>query len=123
MKYITLTVLLSCFVVITACSQRQMLMFDKNPLVANEQTIAQGKILFLEHCQQCHGTSGKGDEPLAKTLPEKPADLTDLPLFPQGFIEFAITTGGDTEYMPEWRKILTKEQIQQVGIYLHTIQR
>ena len=33
---------------------------------------------FAENCAACHGTSGRGDGPLAIDLPKAPADLTRL---------------------------------------------
>jgi len=37
-----------------------------------------GSGLYLRHCAACHGTSGKGDGPLASTLKIPPSDLTTL---------------------------------------------
>jgi hypothetical protein len=37
-----------------------------------------GKIDFEKFCAECHGMSGKGDGPRAKTLEKQPADLTKL---------------------------------------------
>lgn len=33
----------------------------KNPLVMNEQNLAEGKVLYTRFCQPCHGETGKGD--------------------------------------------------------------
>lgn len=43
-------------------------------LHAEEQI--EGKKLYQTYCTGCHGISGKGDGPAAKTLPVKPADHT-----------------------------------------------
>ena len=37
-----------------------------------------GRILYLTHCQGCHGLEGKGDGPAAASLRTRPADLTRL---------------------------------------------
>jgi mono/diheme cytochrome c family protein len=37
-----------------------------------------GKTEFLRSCASCHGTAGKGDGPVAKSLVKPPADLTGL---------------------------------------------
>ena len=39
---------------------------------------ADGKTQYLNHCASCHGTEGKGDGPVAKSLSPAPADLTRL---------------------------------------------
>lgn len=37
-----------------------------------------GAAFFSENCTACHGTTGRGDGPLASTLPMPPPDLTTL---------------------------------------------
>lgn len=39
---------------------------------------ATGQQLYLRYCASCHGTSGRGDGPLAASLSPAPADLTRL---------------------------------------------
>jgi putative copper export protein/mono/diheme cytochrome c family protein len=39
-------------------------------------SIARGAALYPTNCAACHGAEGRGDGPLASTLPEPPADLT-----------------------------------------------
>ncbi len=38
---------------------------------------AKGKQTYLDFCIPCHGVSGKGDGPMAATLPTKPRNHTD----------------------------------------------
>ena len=38
---------------------------------------AQGKALYQEKCQMCHGENGKGDGPLASSLVDPPANFTE----------------------------------------------
>lgn len=38
--------------------------------------VARGTRVFAEQCASCHGATGRGDGPLAKSLAEPPADLT-----------------------------------------------
>ncbi|HEV2671928.1 MAG TPA: FTR1 family protein [Gemmatimonadales bacterium] len=48
------------------------------PLPANPPSLARGAVVFHERCTQCHGESGKGDGPKAKTLEgPPPANLAD----------------------------------------------
>jgi mono/diheme cytochrome c family protein len=108
------------FVIFTAgCGYAPM--FDKNPLPMSSEIVEDGRVLYETHCITCHGVSGKGDGVVAGSLPIKPADLTQLPLFPQGFIEFKIKTGSDTEYMPAWDGVIKDSEIQKIGHYLRSI--
>jgi len=43
--------------------------------------IASASALYPEDCASCHGAEGRGDGPLAASLPEPPADLTAEHLF------------------------------------------
>jgi mono/diheme cytochrome c family protein len=37
-----------------------------------------GHALYVRYCASCHGMSGKGDGPIAASLRQRPADLTQL---------------------------------------------
>ena len=39
--------------------------------------LVNGKKVYVDKCQRCHGVNGKGDGPKADTLEKKPADYTD----------------------------------------------
>jgi cytochrome c5 len=39
-----------------------------NPVKADATSIAEGKTLWVKHCQSCHGKSGLGDGPKAAQL-------------------------------------------------------
>ena len=49
----------------------------KNLVLADAASLSAGKDLYDEHCLMCHGKKGKGDGPMADTLPRSPGDLTD----------------------------------------------
>ena len=51
---------------------------------------AQGKKLYSDKCQICHGVNGKGDGPAASALSPKPANFTD-PKFWIGDVDKKIT--------------------------------
>ena len=83
------------------------------------QAIEFGKGEFLRSCASCHGPSGKGDGPVAKSLTKKPADLTKLSENNQGV--FPISRVYDvvdgrvqviihgTREMPVWGDVYTRE--------------
>ena len=50
-------------------------------IVSCTQTVPQpvsGQKLFNNYCQTCHGSTGRGDGPLANDLAKRPADLTRI---------------------------------------------
>jgi len=46
-----------------------------NPLPPTIDLVARGRALFVRDCSPCHGTSGHGDGPQARSLDPRPADL------------------------------------------------
>lgn len=50
--------------------------FYASPTGFSVASVAGGRRLFAANCTACHGASGRGDGPLAKSLPIPPADLT-----------------------------------------------
>jgi len=69
---------------------------------------AAGQLTYKNNCAACHGENGAGDGPTASSLPEKPANFTDLKFMraeePQEF--FKNVTNGK-ESMPKFKKKLT----------------
>lgn len=50
---------------------------EDTPAPAMKQAVAGGE-LFRLYCAVCHGTSARGDGPLATSMTRKPADLNEL---------------------------------------------
>jgi mono/diheme cytochrome c family protein len=51
-------------------------------------------MLFMQSCIQCHGETGRGDGPLARSLPLQPANLYDhVPFHPDQYFYEVITRG------------------------------
>jgi mono/diheme cytochrome c family protein len=46
-----------------------------NPYPATGDSLARGRDVYTEHCAICHGVSGRGDGPLARTMSPRPADF------------------------------------------------
>ena len=49
----------------------------KNPVAANESSLAAGQKIYLKRCLACHGKTGNGDGPDAADLGIHPAKLSD----------------------------------------------
>ncbi len=50
--------------------------FFQSPAGFTARSIALGQKAFAQNCAACHGAEGQGDGPLAKQLPDPPANLT-----------------------------------------------
>lgn len=63
----------------------------KNPLPANEEIVAQGKTLYMNFCQHCHGQQGKGDGKVSAMYPGVPRQYKKT--LTEGTIFHVITFG------------------------------
>lgn len=75
-------------------------------------SVARGAPLYAANCTPCHGADGRGDGPLAKSLPTRPADLTESHLFAHkaGDIFWWVSNGSDNHVMPGFAAKLTSDQ-------------
>ena len=90
--------------------------------VAKAQGAEIGKFEYLNSCASCHGTTGKGDGPVVKSLIKPPTDLTKLSETPSGRFPFArvydvidgrfeLATHG-TRDMPVWGEVYKRSWAQ-----------
>jgi mono/diheme cytochrome c family protein len=93
----------------------------KNPIPADEKSIAAGRMVYTKECYSCHGTAGKGDGPAATALERSPGDLSNPKMWEQtdGALFWKITTG--KKPMASYENILTEEQRWQVINYIRTL--
>lgn len=93
----------------------------KNPIPADEKSIAAGKGLYTHQCVTCHGLDGKGDGPSAKDLETRPANLGDSKMWEEtdGALFWKITEG--RKPMPSFEKLLAEEERWQVINYVRTL--
>lgn len=109
---------------------------------APKQEYNSGEYLYRTFCASCHGESGRGDGPAARTLPHPATDLTLLAIraggmFPRDEITRIIdgrdaVPAHDTPDMPRWGKVLrqlegderaTQRRIEALVKQLESIQR
>lgn len=96
----------------------------------------EGRRLYVSYCQLCHGTGGKGDGPLAKTMQISPADLTTTVRSRSDTILTKIITGEGrqtitgrdrhnllSDAMPEWKDVFSAEQVKALIAYLRFLGR
>jgi mono/diheme cytochrome c family protein len=102
-----------------------------------------GAALYRAHCASCHGTSGRGDGPVAEFLKVPPADLTQIASHDRGAFPAAqvqrvidgrqlVRTHGDAK-MPVWGDVFSqslthedeaavRQKIEALVNYLRSIQ-
>ena len=97
---------------------------------ANLQAIVRGESLYGQFCRSCHGDRGRGDGPLAASLPHPPADLTQhfhhRPGQGDDYLFWRVSEGGKVEpfrsqqsVMPAFKSQLTVEDRWAVLAYVH----
>jgi len=92
------------------------------------QAGVEGRRLYLTYCSGCHGESGKGDGPAARSLPVKPANHTDGTVTKQlsdKFLFEIIAKGGSavnkSPFMPGWGSQLKERQIKEIIGYIRSL--
>lgn len=93
---------------------------------APEASVVEGRALYRENgCGTCHGASGHGDGPVAKTLDPRPRDFRDPAAFKNGIdagaiaetIETGVPQGGR---MPRFSH-LTERERRSLALYVVTL--
>ena len=96
----------------------------KNPVAPGAESIATGEKLYVKHCSECHGDTGKGDGEMGEEMDPKPANLTDAEWkhgSSDGEIYTVIRNGVKSTGMKAFAKKLTVHQVWDVVNYLHTL--
>jgi mono/diheme cytochrome c family protein len=93
---------------------------------ATPESIASGAALYKRQCVMCHGASGVGDGPAAKSLKGKLPSLMDkatMSKLTDVQIHEAITAGKKTQIgnMPALGKRLKPEEITDIVNYVRTL--
>jgi putative copper resistance protein D len=89
-------------------------------------SISRGSDVFHRHCTECHGAQGKGDGPLAATLPIRPINfLTESHTAQHTVGDFYqwITSGIRNTGMPAFDAILSEDERWDVINFLHALSR
>jgi len=80
-----------------------------NPIAATDASIARGSDLYDENCTQCHGLTGRGDGPLAKTLAVPPVDFDQHIPYHTDLFFFSVITRGFGNIMPGFASQIPEE--------------
>ena len=82
-----------------------------------------GKVLFAEHCTECHGSEGDGRGALGPYLEgQRPANLLSPTTQARSDQElFKIIKYGVHLEMPTWENILDDQEIRQIVMYIRDL--
>ncbi len=95
----------------------------RNPEPRNDDTIAQGKVLYDTYCAVCHGPGGKGDGTLTDAYPKASVpDISraDLAEKKDGFFFLKISKGGPM--MPAYGHATNRDERWKIVSYLRKLQ-
>lgn len=78
-----------------------------------------GKVLHVQRCLSCHGCSGNGQGPYARTLVARPANIVErISNYPGMYFHFwRISEGVPGTAMPPWKLSLTEEERWTSALY------
>ncbi len=95
------------------------------PLVwAEVGNVEQGQKVYEMYCVMCHGSAGQGDGPLAIDLNPPPAALTreEVRKYTDEKLLTIIQKGSPGTSMPGWESDLSKQDIQNVFVFVRSLQ-
>lgn len=98
---------------------------QKNPLPASQQTVKEGRELYLQSCAICHGTDGHSRTNLGRGMYPPAMDLTsphvqhwnDAELF------WIIQNGVRLTGMPSWKSSLSESDTWKLVHFIHALPR
>jgi mono/diheme cytochrome c family protein len=87
---------------------------EQNPYRDDKDAVLAGGKLFREHCEECHGTDGRGNQ--------QSADLcaSDVQKATPGELEWLLRNGNLTHGMPSWSG-LPPQRLWQIVVYIKTL--
>jgi mono/diheme cytochrome c family protein len=94
----------------------------QNPIHASPQALDSARILYDDHCERCHGKTGKGDGADATKFSTSPRDLSDssrMSAQSDGELFYKISEG--RRPMPEFKTKLTDEQRWQLVLLMRSM--
>lgn len=94
------------------------------------EAFVQGKKIYRQRCQFCHGEKANGQGPLSVDIEEpKPKDfrLPDLAQRPPTALQEIVRLGGEAvgknPMMPPWGGILSEDDISDVVVFIQAVSR
>lgn len=95
-----------------------------NPVAKNAESVSDGKSLWSQHCQSCHGKIGKGDGPKAGELKTEPGDFTSVETQKQADGSLFYKSSEGRKDMPSFKKkISDADDIWSIVNYIRTLKK
>jgi len=93
---------------------------QQNPIPYGPESLARGRALYGEHCQRCHGPTGRGDGPDAAALEGGAGNLAERgAILREGSIAYKSRHG--QERMPAFRDSLSRDEIWDLTNYVKSL--
>ena len=80
-----------------------------------------GKTIYEKLCLTCHGSGGKGDGPIGRSLIPPAADLTLLAKKSDKTIVDTVRNGRPGTAMPPWKNYLNQSEMNDLLVFLRTL--
>ena len=93
----------------------------KNPVKADAESVQVGKNLYMKMCASCHGKTGKGDGPKARTLDTYSGDFTSAEFKNQADGELFYKTKMGRGDMPKYENKIPDEDIWNLVNYMKSL--
>jgi mono/diheme cytochrome c family protein len=95
----------------------------KNPVAVSETSTTAGQTLYMKTCAACHGKTGLGDGPKAKSLKTVPTDFTKAVSQNQTDGEHFYKTKTGRGDMPKYEGKLSDDDIWNIVNYVRTFKK
>jgi len=95
----------------------------KNPIAMSDASTQAGQALYVKTCAACHGKTGLGDGPKAKSLKTTPTDFSKADSQKQTDGEHFYKTKTGRGDMPKYEGKLSDDDIWNVVNYVRTLKK
>lgn len=97
----------------------------KNPLPENEQTVKEGRELFLRSCAICHGADGHARTTIGRGMYPPAMDLTSphVQHWKDAELFWIVQNGVRLTGMPSWKATLSPSDIWELADFIHDLPR
>ena len=95
----------------------------KNPVAMSDASTKAGQVLYVKTCAACHGKTGLGDGPKAKSLKTSATDFTKAESQNQTDGEHFYKTKTGRADMPKYEGKLSDDDIWNIVNYMRTLKK